>query len=252
MSKIEEGLDRKGGELAKWAMVKEKQGSAEGVQKYGEEWRQEEMRRFKQQMKKDQNKQAHEQGQREGRNQIYSQSGTPVRDQPDYLGDEGLRRALELSCKEAEKDDPDLAFALAVSMEEYRVQIHVPRMASRRSSEEDLQEALRRSCLETGHEQEQKGREIGKDKSNSQAKPCATFKPQEVALHTTPSQVKTGEMRRPQEEGSPYTPNRLQSKLPEPAGEEARKYQSCYTQDTPQDEHSGSRRFATHKGEEVN
>ena len=61
MSKIEEGLDRKGGELAKWAMVKEKQGSAEGVQKYGvqEEWRQEEMRRLKQQMKKDQNEQAH-------------------------------------------------------------------------------------------------------------------------------------------------------------------------------------------------
>ena len=73
------------------------------------------------------------------------------------MGDEGLRRALELSCKEAEKDNPDLVFALTISMEEYRVQIHVPRMTSRRSSEEDQQEALRRSCLETGHEQEQKG-----------------------------------------------------------------------------------------------
>ena len=35
MSKIEEGLDRKGGELAKRAMIKEKHGSAEGLQKYG-------------------------------------------------------------------------------------------------------------------------------------------------------------------------------------------------------------------------
>ena len=128
----------------------------------------------------------------------------------------------------------------------------MPRVASRRSSEEDLQEALRRSCLETGHEQEQKGREIGRDKSNSQAEPRATFKPQEVALHTTPSRVKTGEMRRPQEGGSPYTPNRLQSKLPGPAGEEAREYQSFYTQDTPRDEHIGSRRPATHKVEEAN
>ena len=38
----------------------------------------EEMRRLKQQMKKDQNEQAHKQGQREGRNHVYSQSGTMV------------------------------------------------------------------------------------------------------------------------------------------------------------------------------
>ena len=240
-------MERKGGELAKRAMVKEKQGSAEGVQKYGvqEDWRQEEMRRFKQQMKKDQNGQAHEQGQREGRNQVYSQPGTPVRDQPDYVEDEELRRALELSCQEAEKDDPDLAFALAVSMEEYRVQSHVPKIASRRSSEEDLQEALKRSCLETGHEQGQKGREIGKDKRNSQAEPRDMFKPQETALHTTSPRVKTGEIRGPQEEGSPYTTNRIQSKLPGAAREEARKYQSCYTKDAPRDENNGSRRVAT-------
>ena len=168
------------------------------------------------------------------------------------MEDEELRRALDLSCKEAEKDDPDLAFALAVSMEEYRVQIHVPRVASRRSSEEDLQEALRRSCLETGREQEQKGRGAGRDKSNRQAEPRATFKPQEVALHPTPSRVKTGEMRRPQEGGSPYTSSRQQSKPPGPVGEEAGKDQSWYTQDTPRDKHIGSRRLATHKGEEVN
>ena len=116
------------------------------------------MRRFNQQGKKDQNGQAHGQGQRKGRNQVYSQPGTPVRDQPDYVEDEELRRALELSCKEAEKDDPELAFTLALSREEYRVQIHKPRIASRRSSEEDLQEALKRSCLETGHEKEQRGK----------------------------------------------------------------------------------------------
>ena len=103
------------------------------------------------------------------------------------MEDEELRRALELSCKEAEKDVPDLAFALAVSMEEYRVQIHEPRIASRRSSEEDLQEALKRSCLETGHEQEQRGKKIGKDKSNSQAEPRGRVKPQEVDVRTTPS-----------------------------------------------------------------
>ena len=115
MSKIEEGLDRKGGELVKQAMVKEKQGSAEGVQKYGvqEDWRQEEVRRFKQQVKKDQNRQAHEQGQKKGRNQVYSQPGTPIQNHPHYVEDKELRRALELSCKEAEKDDLELAFALA-------------------------------------------------------------------------------------------------------------------------------------------
>ena len=63
---------------------------------------------------------------------------------------------MELSRKEAEKDDPELAFALAVSREEYRVQIYKPRIASQRSSEEDLQEALKRSCMETGHEQERR------------------------------------------------------------------------------------------------
>ena len=75
---------------------------------------------------------------------------------------------MELSRKEAEKDDPELAFALAVSREEYRVQMYKPRIASRRSSEEDLQEALKRSCMETGHEQKPRDQKIGKGKSNSQ------------------------------------------------------------------------------------
>ena len=121
------------------------------------------MRRLRQHTKRDQNKRAHEQGRGEGRNQRYSPSGAPLRDRSNYSGDEGLRRALELSWQEAEgtggrhgeeleEEDPDLAFALAVSMEEYRVQLHMPRMATRRCSEEDLQEALRRSCLETGCE----------------------------------------------------------------------------------------------------
>ena len=60
--------------------------------------------------------------------------------------------------EELEEDDPDLVFALAVSMEAYRQKLHMPRVATRRSSEEDLQEALRRSRLETGSEQELKGR----------------------------------------------------------------------------------------------
>ena len=115
------------------------------------------MRRLRQQTKRDQNKRAHKQGQGEGRNRISSPSGTLLRDRSDSSGDEELRRALELSCQEAEKGDPDLAFALAVSMEEYCVQLYVPRMAIRRSREEDLQVALRRSCLETGYEQEHKG-----------------------------------------------------------------------------------------------
>ena len=64
-SKIEEGLDRKGGELAKRIKIKENPKSAEGVQKYGvqEDWRQEEVRRFKQQVKKE---------------QVYSQPGTHI------------------------------------------------------------------------------------------------------------------------------------------------------------------------------
>ena len=105
----------------------------------------------------------------------------------DYVGDEELRGALELSCKEAEKDDSGLAFAQAFSMKEYRVQIHVPRTTSRRNSEEDLQEPLSRRCLDTDHEQEQKDRETGNDKSNSQEEPRSKFKPQGVALHTTQS-----------------------------------------------------------------
>ena len=51
MGKLEEGLDRKGGELAMEAPVREKRASAEEVQKHGaqEEWTQEEMRRLRQQ-----------------------------------------------------------------------------------------------------------------------------------------------------------------------------------------------------------
>ena len=168
------------------------------------------------------------------------------------MEDEELRRALELSCKEAEKDNPELAFALAVRREEYRVQIHKPSIASRRSSEEDLQEALKRNCLEMGHEQEQRGRKVGKDKSNSQAEPRGRVKPQEVDVKTTPSRAKTGEIRRPKEEGSPYTPNILESKLPGAAREEARKYQSWDTQNMPRDKNSDSRRVAANEREEVN
>ena len=62
-SKIEEGLDRKGREFAKRIKIKENRRSAEGLQKYGmqTDWRQEEVRRFKQQVKKE---------------QVYSQPGT--------------------------------------------------------------------------------------------------------------------------------------------------------------------------------
>ena len=35
IGKLEDGLDRKGGKLAKWASAREKQGSAEEAQKYG-------------------------------------------------------------------------------------------------------------------------------------------------------------------------------------------------------------------------
>ena len=76
---------------------------------------------------------------------------------------------------------------MAVSMIKYRVQAHAPRVAIRRSSEEDLQGVSRRSCLDTGHEQEKKGRGAGKNKSNSQAEPRTTAKLQEVAMvPTTP------------------------------------------------------------------
>ena len=66
-----------------------------------------------------------------------------------------------------EKYDPDLAFAVAVSMEEYRVQLHIPRVATRRSSEEDLQEALKRSRMETDSAQEKKSQRKSKDKVSS-------------------------------------------------------------------------------------
>ena len=180
MDELKESLDQKRRELAMQAPVREKKGSAEEGRRYGaqEEWKREEMRRLRQQTKRDQNKRAHKKGRGEGRNRISSPSGTLLRDRSDSSGDEELRRALELSCQEVEgmggrhgeeleEDKPDMAFALAVSMEEYRVQLHVPRVATRRSSEEDLQEALRRSRLETGSEQEQKGRGEGRDRVSS-------------------------------------------------------------------------------------
>ena len=139
MDKLEESLDQKGGRMAKGAQAREKQGSAEEGQRYGaqEEWIQEETRRHRQQTKRDQDKPARDQGRGENWNRIPSPSGKPIQDRPDYEGEEELQRALEPNCqemkgaggshgKETEEDDPDLAFAVVVSMEEYRVQLHVP------------------------------------------------------------------------------------------------------------------------------
>ena len=62
--------------------------------------------------------------------------------------------------EELEEDDPDLASALAASLEEPLIQLSGSLVSSgRRSSEDDLQEALRRSLLESGSEQEQEGQE---------------------------------------------------------------------------------------------
>ena len=89
--------------------------------------------------------------------------------------------------EELEEDDPDLAFAVAVSMEEYRVQLHVPRVATRRSSEDDLQEALKRSRWETDSAQEKKSRGEGKDRVSGpsgvlfQTSTHAVEKPTEIA-----------------------------------------------------------------------
>ena len=84
-------------------------------------------------------------------------------------GDEELGRALELRRREVEgaggchgeeleEDDPDLASALATSLEELLIQPSRSLVTStRRSSEGNMQEALRRSLLESGSDQEQKG-----------------------------------------------------------------------------------------------
>ena len=62
--------------------------------------------------------------------------------------------------EELEEDDPDLASALAASLEEPLIQLSGSLVTSaRRSSEDDLQEALRRSLLESGSEPEQEGQE---------------------------------------------------------------------------------------------
>ena len=83
-------------------------------------------------------------------------------------GDEELRRVLELSRlevegaggrhgEELEEDDPDLASAMAASLEEPLTQPSGSLVTSaRRSSEDDLQKARRSSLLESGSEQEQK------------------------------------------------------------------------------------------------
>ena len=158
MDKLQASLDQKRRELAMHAPVREKKGSAEEGRRYGaqEEWKREEMRRLRQQTKRDQNKRAHEQGRGEGRNLISNPLGTPLQasapstskpsnskppagavwgggrkvktgpnaafsqDYSDSLGDEELRRAVELSCQEGEgagrchgeeleEEDPDLA-----------------------------------------------------------------------------------------------------------------------------------------------
>ena len=90
-------------------------------------------------------------------------------------------------------------------MEEYCAQLHVPRVATRRSSEEDLQEALRRSRLETGNEQEQKGQGEGRDRIHIQAEPPAMAKLTEIVQSTTPSRINTVDLGTPQGTGSPYT-----------------------------------------------
>ena len=97
-----------------------------------------------------------------------------IQDRPDYGEEEELRRALGPKCQDRkregrsheeklEEDDPDLAFAVAASMEEYRVHLPVPRVATRRRSEENLQEVLEKSRRETKKAQEQKDRGESKD-----------------------------------------------------------------------------------------
>ena len=119
---------------------------------------QEETRRHRQRTKGDQNKQTRDQGRRENWNQIPSPSEKTIQDRPEYEEEEELRRALEPKRQERkgtgrshgekpEEYDPDRAFGVAVSMEEYRMQLHVPRVEPRRNSEEDRQEALKRSRL---------------------------------------------------------------------------------------------------------
>ena len=84
-------------------------------------------------------------------------------------GDKEIRRALELSRREGEgaggghgeeleEDDPDLASALAASLEEPLIRPTGSLvMSTRRSSDDDLQEALRRSLMESGSEKGQTG-----------------------------------------------------------------------------------------------
>ena len=87
-------------------------------------------------------------------------------------------------------------------MEEDRVQRHVPRLATRRCSEEDLQEALKRSHLETDRAQEKKSRRESKDKVSgpSGVLLLTVEKPPEVAKSPTPSRTTIEDPARTQEE----------------------------------------------------
>ena len=58
MDELKESLDQKRRDLTMQALVREKKGSAEEGRRYGaqEEWKREEMRRFRQQTRRDQHK----------------------------------------------------------------------------------------------------------------------------------------------------------------------------------------------------
>ena len=154
--------------------------------------------------------------------------------------------------EELEEDDPDLAFAVAVSMEEYRVQLHVPRVATRRSSEEDLQEALKRSRLETGSAQEQKGWGEGKDRVPSpsgvvfQTSTHAVDKPTEIVKSPTSSRTTIEDPVMPQEEGINHAISIRRSKPQRPRGAKEGKPHRRSGQEVTREASLGRQRSASH------
>ena len=122
-----------------------------------------------------------------------------------------MRRALELSRREGEgaggshgeeleEDNPDLASTLAASLEELLIQPSGSLvMSAWRSSEDNLQEVLRRSLWEPGSEKEQKGQGDGRNRvsspsgaalrarANLPAEPHAPAKPTKIIQSLTPS-----------------------------------------------------------------
>ena len=183
------------------------------------------------------------------------------------MGEEERRRALKLSRrevegtggrhgKELEEDDLDLASARFAGGEEPIIQLTGSLGTSAyRSSEDNLQEARKRSLLEPGREQKQKDQGEGTNRisspsgalirasTNLPVSPRAPAKIHKIAQSLAPPSPSIMAMDPiiPQGTRGTYARSIHRVKPPKSVGAEAGKYQNCYVMEGPREENPSSR-----------